>query len=95
MRQKLRRALASDGLSSDNVRIEMNEWLSWLIQNRAKLKYKILRQLLAPIIQAEEGSLGELRHSLMGERWSLPREFLTNPLLLADGPFDEEVLVTH
>ena len=95
MRQKLRRALASDGLSSDNVRIEMNEWLSWLIQNRAKLKYKILRQLLAPIIQAEEGSLGELRHSLMGERWSLPREFLTNPLLLADGPFDEELLVTH
>jgi hypothetical protein len=95
MRQRLRSALASDGLTSDNVRIDMNEWLSWLVRNRAKLKYKTLRQLLAPILQAEEGSLGELRHSLMGVRWSLPREFLTNPLLLADSPFDEEFLINH
>jgi hypothetical protein len=95
MRQKLRQALASDGLRSDTVRIEANEWLSWLIQNRAKLKYKILRQLLTPILQSEEGTLGELRQSLWGERWSLPREFLSNPLLLADNPFDEELLMTH
>lgn len=95
MRQKLRRALASEGLRSDTVRIEANEWLSWLIQNRAKLKYKILRQLLTPILQSEEGTLGELRQSLWGERWSLPREFLSNPLLLADSPFDEELLITH
>ncbi|MBI5314847.1 MAG: hypothetical protein HZB34_02640 [Nitrospirae bacterium] len=95
MRQKLRRALASDGLRSDTVRIEANEWLSWLIQNKAKLKYKILRQLLTPILQSEEGTLGELRQSLWGERWSLPREFISNPLLLADSPFDEELLMTH
>jgi hypothetical protein len=95
MRQKLRSALASDGLTSDNVRIEMNEWLSWLARNRAKLKYKTLKQLLAPILQAEEGALGELRQSLMGVRWSLPKEFLTNPLLLSDSPFDEEFLVKH
>jgi len=95
MRQKLRRALASEGLRSDTVRIETNEWLSWLIQNRAKLKYRILRQLLTPILQSEEGTLGELRQSLWGERWSLPREFLSNPLLLADSPFDEELLITH
>jgi hypothetical protein len=95
MRQKLRSALASDGLTSDIVRIEMNEWLGWLARNRAKLKYKTLRQLLAPILQVEEGALGELRQSLMGVRWSLPKEFLTNPLLLSDSPFDEEFLVKH
>ncbi len=95
MRQRLRNALASDALTSDNVRIEINEWLSWLARNRAKLKYKTLRQLLASILQAEEGSLGELRHSLIGVRWSLSREFLTNPLLLADNPFDGEFLINH
>ncbi len=95
LRQGMRSALTSGGSTSDSARIELNERLSWLARNRAKLKYKVLRQVLAPILKAEEGPLGELRHSLMGVRWSLPEEFINNPLLQADSPFDEEFLTKN
>jgi hypothetical protein len=95
LRHRLRNAIASGGSSSDTARIELNEGLSWLSRNRAKLKYKVLRRLLAPILKAEEGALGELRHSLMGVRWSLPEAFINNPLLQADDPFDEAFLSKH
>lgn len=95
IRQKLRTTLASEGLVSDNVRIEANEWLSWLAHNRMRLAYKMLQHLLTPINTAEEGALGELRQSVMGVRWSLQKEFLANPLLLTDNPFDEDFLTRH
>lgn len=95
LRHRLLSAIASDGSTSDAARIELNEGLGWLTRNRAKLKYKVLRRLLTPILNAEEGALGELRHSLLGARWSLPEAFLNNPMLQADNPFDEEFLSKH
>ncbi len=94
-RQELRSGLTSSSSPAESGRLELNEQLSWLTRNRAKLKHKMLQQLLTPILKAEEGALSELRHSLMGARWLLPKEFLTNPLLQADNPFDEEFLVKH
>lgn len=94
-RQELRNVLTSRGSREEGGHIELNEHLGWLTRNRARLKHKMLQQLLTPILKAEEGALSELRHSLLGVRWSLPKEFLTNPLLQADSPFDEEFLVKH
>jgi hypothetical protein len=97
LRHRLLNAIASlgGGLTSGSARIELNNRLSWLSRNRAKLKYKVLRRLMAPILKAEEFALGELRHSLMGVRWSLPKAFINNPLLQAGSPFDDEFLSEH
>ena len=91
LRQNMRGSMGSGGDANDSQRIEMTERLAWLARNRARLRYKITQQLFAPLMKTEEGALGELRQSVMGQRWSLPEEVLGNPLLQADVPFDEEV----
>jgi hypothetical protein len=91
LRQNMRGSMGSGGDANDSQRIEMTERLAWLARNRARLRYKITQQLFAPLLKTEEGALGELRQSVMGQRWSLPEEVLGNPLLQADVPFDEEV----
>lgn len=93
LRQGIRGAMGSGGSANDSQRLELTEQLSWLARNRAKLRYKVLRQLFAPLIKTEEGSGAELRHSLLGQRWSLPLEMMANPLLQAEEAFDEEVLM--
>ncbi|MFM8551201.1 MAG: hypothetical protein ACKOCD_02645 [Nitrospiraceae bacterium] len=91
MRQTIRATMTSGGEANDSQRIEMTERLAWLARNRARLRYKIVRQLFAPILKTEEGTLGDLRQSVIGQRWSLPEEVIGNPLLQAENPFDEEV----
>ncbi len=91
LRQTIRATMTSGGNANDSQRIEMTERLSWLARNRARLRYKIARQLLAPLLKTEDGALGDLRQSVIGQRWSLPEEVIGNPLLQADNPFDDEV----
>lgn len=91
LRQTIRATMASGGDANDSQRIEMTERLAWLARNRARLRYKIVQQLFAPLLKAEEGALGELRQSVIGQRWSLPEEVIGNPLLQAEHPFDDEV----
>jgi len=92
-RQSIRGAMSSGGSANDSQRIELTERLSWLARNRARLHYKILRQLFAPLVKTEEGPLCELRQSLLGQRWALPEEVFGNPLLQAEHAFDEDVLM--
>lgn len=92
LRHSIRGAMTSGGSANDSQRLELTEQLSWLARNRARLRYRVLRQLLAPIVKTEEGAGAELRHSLLGQRWSLPLEVMANPLVQAEEPFDEEVL---
>jgi hypothetical protein len=95
LRNTLRSAIAAGGATVDNTIMELVQQKIWLSRNRASLNYKVLRRLLAPILRAEEGDLGELRYSLMGVRWSLPKAFFNNPLLQTDNPFDEAFLSKH
>jgi hypothetical protein len=95
LRQGLRTAMSSGGSTTDTNRMELTERLGWLARNRAKLRYKLSQQLLAQLLKVEEGGIGELRHSLLGERWSLPEELLSNPLLQAESPGDDEILMKH
>lgn len=95
LRQTIRATMTSGGEANDSQRIEMTERLSWLARNRARLRFKITQQLVAPLLKAEEGTLGDLRQSVIGQRWSLPEEVLGNPLLQADNPFDDGVLMKH
>ncbi|MBM4125203.1 MAG: hypothetical protein FJ246_09690, partial [Nitrospira sp.] len=93
LRQGLRAAMASGGVASDSERLELTERLSWLTRNRARLRYKLNRQLIAQLGKVEEGAIGELRRSLLGERWSLPEEMLLNPLLQAETLQDDEIMM--
>lgn len=95
LRQGLRGAMTSGGAASDSDRMELTERLSWLVRNRARLRYKLSRQLFAQLFKVEEGAIGELRRSLLGERWSLPEDILANPLLQAETPLDDEIMMKH
>lgn len=93
LRQGLKGAMTS-GSAADANRMDLTERLSWLVRNRARLRYKLNKQLFAQLLKAEE-PLGELRQSLMGERWSVPEEVLFNPLLQAESLLDDEIMMKH
>jgi hypothetical protein len=94
LRQELKGALAS-GSGSESNRMELNERLSWVVRNRSRLHYKLNQQMLSQLLKVEEGTVGELRQSLLGERWSLPQELLANTLLYAENPLDDDVTMKH
>ncbi|HEV8540638.1 MAG TPA: hypothetical protein VGQ60_05695 [Nitrospiraceae bacterium] len=94
LRQGLKGAMASGGSTADANRMDITERLSWLVRNRARLRYKVNKQLFAQLLKAEEPLL-ELRQSLMGERWSIPEEVLFNPLLQAESLLDDEIMMKH
>ncbi|WP_447972635.1 hypothetical protein [Nitrospira sp. Kam-Ns4a] len=95
LRQSLRAALGSAGETSDADRIQLNERMGWLVRNRARLRYRLSHQVIEQVYKAESGSVAELRQSLLGERWPLPEEVLFNPLLRAENPLDDEILMKH
>jgi len=94
LRQELKGALAS-GSGSESNRVELNERLAWIVRNRARLHYKLNQQMLSQLLKVEEGTIGELRQSLLGERWSLPQELMANTLLYAENPLDDDVMMKH
>jgi len=94
LRQELKGALAS-GSGSESNRVELNERLAWIVRNRARLHYKLNQQMLSQLLKVEEGTIGELRQSLLGERWSLPQELMANTLLYAEKPLDDDVMMKH
>jgi hypothetical protein len=94
LRQGLKGAMASGGSTTDAGRMDITERLSWLVRNRARLRYKVNKQLFAQLLKAEE-PLVELRQSLMGERWSVPEDVLFNPLLQAESLLDDEIMMKH
>ncbi|MBI4400953.1 MAG: hypothetical protein HY581_04910 [Nitrospirae bacterium] len=93
LRQNLRAAVASFGSTSDTKKIQLNEWLSWLARNRTKLRYKVTHQVFEQLFKIESGAIAELRYSLLGERWPVPQEMLFNPLLQAENPLDDEIMM--
>jgi hypothetical protein len=94
IRQGLKSALTAGG-TSDHERLDLTERLSWLARNRARLRYRLNRQLFEQLYKVEEGAAGELRQSLLGQRWSIPGEVLFNPLLQAESPLDDEIMMRH
>jgi hypothetical protein len=67
----------------------------WFARNRAKLYYTMSSQIAEQLRKTEAGPLSELRHSLHGERASLPEHVLFNPLFLGESPMDDELLIKH
>lgn len=95
LRQALKAALGTGSEGTDARRVHLNEQMAWLVRHRAKLRYRINRQVLEQVLKAETGPVSELRHSLLGERWPIPQEVLFNPLLQAENPLDDEILMKH
>lgn len=91
-KQMLRKAAAT---ASEADRQAIADQTVWLTRNRAKLYYTLNSQVIEQIRKTEAGSLSDLRHSLHGERWSLPEHVLFNPLLLGESPMDDELLMKH
>jgi len=95
MRQGLRASASSGGSAVDSRKLEHNERMSWFARNRARIRYRMNRQLFDQLAKVESGQLGDLRQSLLDDRWPVPQEALCNPLLQAETPFDDEVMTTH
>lgn len=95
LRQALKAALGTGSEGTDARRVHLNEQMAWLVRHRAKLRYRINRQVLEQVLKAETGPVAELRQSLLGERWPIPQEVLFNPLLQAENPLDDEILMKH
>lgn len=91
----LKQAMTPDGGTTENTRIKLNERMSWLARNRSMIRYIINRQILDQVYKAESGPVTLLRESLLGEQYSVTQEFFLNPLLGAENPFDDEVLIKH
>lgn len=95
LRQALKAALGTGSEGTDARRVHLNEQMAWLVRHRAKLRYRINRQVLEQVLKAETGPVSELRQSLLGERWPIAQEVLFNPLLQAENPLDDEILMKH
>lgn len=95
MRQGLRASASSGGSAVETRKIEHNERMSWFARNRARIRYRMNRQLFDQLAKVESGQLGDLRQSLLDDRWAVPPEVLFNPLLQAESQFDDEVMTTH
>lgn len=95
MRQGLRASATSGGSAVDSRKLEHSERMSWFARHRARIRYRMNRQLFDQLAKAESGQLGDLRQSLLRERWPVPQEVLFNPMLQAETPFEDEVLTTH
>lgn len=94
MKRDLKSVSTSGGLIADPRALASAERLSWLTRNRSNVQSKMARQLFEQVKMAESGHLADLRKSLLGDPWPVPQEVLCNPLLRADNPFDDEVMVT-
>lgn len=92
-RQGLRAALSATIGTREREKLEITERLSWLARNRTRLRYNLNRQLIEQLVQVESGTIATLRAGLLGDRGALPEEILWNPLLHAESPSDEEVLL--
>ncbi len=95
MRQGLRASASSGGSAVDSRKLEHNERMSWFARHRARIRYRMNRQLFDQLAKVESGQLGDLRQSLLGDRWPVPQEVLFNPILQAETQFDDDVLTTH
>lgn len=91
-RQRLRRAAAT---ASEADREAVAEQTVWFTRNRPRLHYAVTSQVLEHLRKVEAGPLAELRHSLHGDRWTLPEHVLANPLLFGESAMDEELLMKH
>ncbi|MGH7236409.1 MAG: hypothetical protein ACREIO_08495, partial [Nitrospiraceae bacterium] len=95
VRQGLRASASSGGSAVDTRKIEQNERMSWFARNRARIRFRMNRQLFDQLAKVESGQLGDLRQSLLNDRWAVPQEVLFNPLLQAESQFDDEIMTTH
>lgn len=91
-KQILRKAAAT---TTETDRQAVADQTVWLTRNRGKLYYTVSSQIAEQLRKTEAGPLGELRHSLHGERASLPEHVLFNPLFLGESPMDDELLIKH
>jgi len=95
LRQGLKGPTSSGGSATDSHKLELNERMSWFARNRARVRYKTNHQLFEQLFKVESGPLGDLRQSLLGDRWSVPLEVFFNPLLQAETILDDELMMTH
>ncbi len=95
LKQAFRSALTTAGATADFRRIGLTDRLAWLARHKGHVRYKICRQIFDSLAMVEAGQLSELRGSLLGSKWAVPKEVLFNPLLWAEHPMEDEVLLTH
>jgi hypothetical protein len=91
-KQRLRKAATT---TTDADRQAVAEQTVWFARNRTKLHYTVSSQVLEQIRKVEAGSVGDLRQSLHGDRWTLPEHVLINPLLFGESAMDDELLMKH
>lgn len=91
-RQRLRKAAAT---ATEADRQAVAEQTVWFTRSRPKLHYTVASQVLEHIRKVEAGPLADLRHSLHGDRWTLPEHVLVNPLLFGETATDDELLMKH
>jgi len=75
--------------------MELYEHLVGMAKRRPRVQYAVARRIWSQLLQVEAGPAAELRHSLLGSRWALPRAVLDNPLLHAVDPTVPELLMRH
>ena len=91
----LKEAMTPEGGATENTKFKLTERMSWLARNRSMIRYTINRQILDQVYYAESGPVTLLRESLLGEQFSVSQEFFLNPLIGAENPLDDEVLIKH
>ena len=90
-REEMKTALSAEG-GVGPERLDITERLAWLLRNRCRLGYSVVRQVCEQLDHVERGSIGELCQSVLGTSELLPERVVTNSPLYAEGPRDEYVM---
>lgn len=94
IRESYRGSLSLSRTLADAERVRLDERLGWLARNRPRLRVKVLLQIFEQISKVE-AEQAKLRQSLLGQAWPVPEAVLFNPLLAAESPFDDEILMKY
>jgi len=93
--ERLLLELRKASLKENHERMKLSERIAWLNRYKNNLLYIVLNQLFDQIHWIESGTVGQLRQSLLGVTWSIPKEMLSNPLLQSPETHNQEVLMEH
>lgn len=93
--ERLLLELRKASLKENYERLKISERLTWINRHKNYLLYQVLYQLFDQIHWIESSTVGQLRQSLLGVTWSIPKEMLSNPLLQSLDTHNQEILMEH
>ncbi len=93
LRGQMQTSRESSKRQSSGRAVEIHERLVVLSKEERSLRFRIVRRLVKELLKIEETRLSKQRETLLQCAWPIPREVLTNPILMLPSLWADEQLM--